>query len=398
MIKRTLSPLKKRSFFLFGPRQTGKSTYVNTLLEPQDLYITLLPQESFFSYVRSPGTFRQEVLAHQKQHDHFTCIVDEIQKIPSLLDEVHDLIETYGIRFILTGSSARKLKRGAANLLAGRASTLQMYPLTYEELSKDFHLERALQIGGLPYLWSHALSKLDQEEFLRSYTEIYLREEIQAEGIIRNIGPFARFIDISASNDGEIVNYSNIARECGVSVKTVQEYYQILEDTFLAYRLNPWTKSIRKRLVSHPKYYWFDTGVTNALCHYYSTLNPQVRGRRFEQFIILQLIALNVYHRWNFQFFFWRTNTGAEVDIIIVHENQPVAAIEIKSSQKVVHADTYGLQEFQKEYPNVQAYLICPIERPRLLQSIQALPWQLFLSEHLLRLAGGIYNDDTSLL
>jgi predicted AAA+ superfamily ATPase len=388
MINRTLTSSKIRSFFLFGPRQTGKSTYVSSLLEPQDLYISLLSQGTFLTYARNPGTFRQEVLAHQKRYTHFTCVVDEIQKIPSLLDEVHDLIETYGIRFILTGSSARKLKRGAANLLAGRANTYQMYPLTYEELSKDFNLENALQIGGLPYLWSRELSKNDQEEFLRSYAETYLREEIQAEGIVRNIGPFAHFIDIAANNDGEIVNYSNVARECGVSVKTVQEYYQILEDTFLAYRLNPWVKSVRKRLVAHPKYYLFDTGVTNALCHQYATLNPEVRGRRFEQFINLQLIALNSYYRWKFQFFFWRTNTGVEVDLILVRENTPVAAIEIKSSHIITNAETYGLQEFQKEYPKAEAYLICPVDRPRLLnQKIQALPWQLFLTQYLPRLA-----------
>lgn len=389
MIKRTLNPSKTRSFFLFGPRQTGKSTYVSSLLKPQDLYITLLPQGIFLGYARNPGTFRQEVLAHQKQYGPFTCIVDEIQKIPALLDEVHDLIETYNIRFILTGSSARKLKRGAANLLAGRANTYQIYPLTYEELSKNFDLERALQIGCLPYLWSHDLHPHEQEEFLRSYSEIYLREEIQAEGIVRNIGPFARFIDIAANNDGEIVNYSNIARECGVSVKTVQEYYQILEDTFLAHRLDPWTKSVRKRLVSHPKYYWFDTGITNALCYQYSTLNPEVRGRRFEQFIILQLIALNSYYRWNFQFFFWRTNTGVEVDIMLVRANKPTVAIEIKSSNKALtNVDTYGLQEFQKDHPQAKTYLICPIDRPRLLNhGIQALPWQLFLSQYLPQLA-----------
>ncbi|HBG34065.1 MAG: hypothetical protein A2X70_05330 [Alphaproteobacteria bacterium GWC2_42_16] len=384
MIQRQLSPSKMRSFFLFGPRQTGKSTFVTSLLQPQDLYITLLPQETFFNYVRDPSIFRQEVLAHHKKHPHFTCIVDEIQKIPSLLDEVHDLIETYGIRFILTGSSARKLKRGAANLLAGRANTYQLYPLTYVELAQDFDLEKVLSKGSLPYLWSQELSKKDEEEFLRSYTDIYLREEIQAEGVVRNIGPFVRFIDIAANSDGELINYSNVARECGVSVKTVQDYYQILEDTFLAYRLDPWKKSIRKRLLVHPKYYWFDTGVTNALCHQYSTLNPKVRGRRFEQFILLQLIALNSYHRWGFQFYFWRTSTGAEVDLILVHSNTPIAAIEIKSTSSISAADTQGLQEFQKENYKVKSYLISPLARPRLLPGdIQALPWQIFFDEHL---------------
>jgi len=387
MIQRSLQASKNRSFFLFGPRQAGKSTYVKTLLAAEDMYITLLPQRIFLNYIRDPNLFRQEVLFHKKKHEKFTCIVDEIQKIPALLDEVHDLIETEGIRFILTGSSARKLKRGAANLLAGRASTYHMYSCTYEELGENFDLERALRLGCLPYLWSDPLNESDQKEFLESYAEIYLREEIQAEGVIRNIAPFIRFIDVAANNDGEVVNYSNIARECGVSVKTVQEYYQILEDTFLAYRIDPWIKSVRKRLVSHPRYYLFDTGVTNTLCHYYSTLNSVVRGRRFEQFITLQLIALNDYHKLGFEYFFWRSNTGIEVDLILTCAQQPIAAIEIKSSPEITNKDARALLEFQAEYPDVKLYILAPIERPRLLSSkVHVLPWQLFFSEELPKL------------
>jgi predicted AAA+ superfamily ATPase len=388
MIHRILSASLKRSYFLFGPRQTGKSTFVTSQAQENDLYITLLSQTTFLNYVRDPGLFRKEVLAHYEQHGKFTCIVDEVQKIPGLLNEVHDLIETYGIRFILTGSSARKLKRGAANLLAGRADTYQLYPLTYEELGKKFNLERALKIGCLPYLWSQEkgskLEEKDQNRFLKSYADFYLREEIQAEGVVRNIAPFVRFLDIAANNDGEIVNYSNISRECGVSLKTVQEYYQILDDTFLAHRLDPWTKSVRKRLVAHPRYYFFDTGVTNALTHQYSILNPEVRGRRFEQFIILQLIALNAYHEYGFQFFFWRTNTGVKVDLIIAQGNQPIAALEIKSTSVLTNAHAHGLREFQSDYPDAKAYIIATIERPRLInEGLYALPWEIFLKEYL---------------
>lgn len=386
MITRKLQPSQKRSFFLFGPRQTGKSTYVNTLLGPEDLYINLLPQRTYLAYSRTPEIFRQEVLAHWQRHKNFTCIVDEVQKIPALLDEVHDLIENYGIRFILTGSSARKLRRGAANLLAGRATTYMLYPLTVEELGDAFDLERALQRGLLPYLWSMPLDKIDEEEFLRTYSETYLREEIQAESVVRQIGPFAHFLDIVANNDGEVVNYSNIARECGVSVKTVQGYYGILEDTFLAYRLNPWTKSIRKRLVAHPRYYLFDMGITNALCYHYGQLNANVRGRRFEQFIISQIFAFNAYHRLGYQFFFWRTNTGVEVDLIIVQEQKPVMAIEIKSSSLVSQSDTHGLIEFRKEYPDTLALIVCAAERRRLFDSgVMVIPWQDFLLKELLQ-------------
>lgn len=244
-----------------------------TILGLEDPYINLLPQKDFLNYLWDSGLFRQELLAHKQKHKNFTCVVDEIQKIPGLLDEVHDLIESEGIRFILTGSSARKLKRGAANLLAGRANTYYLHPCVVTELGKNFNLEKALRKGCLPYLWSHNLTESEKNEFLKSYTDTYLREEIQAEGVVRSIGPFPRFIDVAANNDGEIVNFSNVARKCAVSIKTVQEYYQILGDTFIAWRLDPWVKSIRKRLVAHPKYYLFDTGVTNAICHNYSTLN-----------------------------------------------------------------------------------------------------------------------------
>lgn len=384
MLKRLLETSKRRSFFLFGPRQTGKSTYIKSQLESNDLYINLLPQRNFLNYTRNPNLFREEVLAHQKEHPQpFTCCVDEIQKIPALLDEVHDLIEEYNIRFALTGSSARKLKRGAANLLAGRADTYHLFPLTYPEFLNNFELEKALQIGCLPYLWANVLSEREIEEFLRSYTELYLKEEIQAEGVVRNIGSFTHFLDVVGHNDGEIVNYSNIARECGVSVKTVQGYYQILEDTFLAHRLDPWSTSVRKRLVAHPRYYLFDTGVTNAICQNYGKLAKETRGRRFEQFIILQIIALNSYYRYGYEFFFWRTNNGIEIDLIIARNKKPIAAIEIKSS--LLNArDTYALNEFKKEYPDVKTYIICPIEKSRLLQDqTLVVPWEKFLIETL---------------
>lgn len=376
MIKRTLELSKTRSSFLFGPRQTGKSTLVKEQLGPSDLYITLLPERAFLAYAKEPGRFRQEILAHEKKHPEALCVVDEIQKLPALLDEIHDLIENTQLRFVLTGSSARKLKRGAANLLAGRASTYRLFPLTFEELGPDFDLERALLLGLLPYLWSKEISTQDEREFLMAYTETYLREEIQSEGVVRQIAPFAHFLDIAAMNDGQLVNYSNIARECGVSVKTAQEYYQILEDTFLAYRLNPWIKSVRKRLVAHPRYYFFDPGITNALCHQFGKLNPEVRGRRFEQMVILQLVALSSYHNAGLDFFFWRTNTGVEIDLIVTRGLEVIAAIEIKSTIQIPSESLHALREFKIEYPNAATYIVCPTERARLLDGdIQVLPW-----------------------
>jgi predicted AAA+ superfamily ATPase len=316
MYTRQIFPSKTKSWLLFGPRQTGKSTYVKGLLSASDLYIDLLPQRNFLNYVKNPGRIREEILAHLKLHDDFICVIDEIQKIPSLLDEVHELIESTDITFILTGSSARKLRRGGANLLAGRAYNYHFFPLTFQELGPNFDLEKALIIGSLPTLWSDI--REDPREFLKAYTETYLKEEIAAEGLVRNIGPFSNFLDIAAANDGEIVNFSNMARECAVSVKTAQQYYQILEDTFLAFRLPAWKKSVRKRLVSHPRYYFFDPGVTNVLAHTLTEqLNTRVRGRRFEQFVMGQILAAIEYKRLDLQLYYWRTNHGSEVDLLI---------------------------------------------------------------------------------
>lgn len=271
IFKRDINPVKSKSYFLFGPRQTGKSTLAKSLLRPKDLYIDLLPQRNFINYAKNPGHLRQEILAHLLRNTDPVIVIDEIQKIPSLLDEVHELIESKGTRFILTGSSARKLRRGGANLLAGRAYTYHLFPLTFTELGDDFDLERALKIGTLPVLWEPG--KEDSHEFLRAYTETYLKEEIAAEGLVRDIGSFAQFLDIAAANDGETVNFNNIARACSLSAKTVQQYYQILEDTFIAYKLPAWRKSVKRRLISHPRFYFFDAGVTNALAH---TLSDQL--------------------------------------------------------------------------------------------------------------------------
>jgi predicted AAA+ superfamily ATPase len=377
MIPRILNLSDSRSYFLFGPRQTGKSTLIKEKLTASDLYINLLPERTFFSYAKEPGRFRQEILAHAQKHPNALIVVDEIQKLPRLLDEVHDLIESTNLRFALTGSSARKLKRGAANMLAGRANTYHLFPLTYEELGTDFDLERALEVGTLPYLWSYNISKADEREFLESYSNTYLRDEIQSEGVVRQISAFTHFLDIAAVNDGQLVNFSNIARECGVSVKTAQEYYQILEDTFIAHRIEPWSKSIRKRLVSHPRYYFFDMGLTNALCLQFGKLNSEVRGRRFEQFILLQLIAWNKYHKKNLQFFFWRTHIGVEIDLIISRGDKPIAAIEIKSSNQISPDALNALKEFSTEYPKVKSYIVSPIDRSRLLDgNIEVIPWK----------------------
>ncbi len=369
---------------MFGPRQTGKSTFVCGLMKPGDLYVNLLEERVYFEYLRDPGLFRTEVLAHCASHRDALCVVDEIQRLPGLLNEVHDLIERSKVRFLLTGSSARKLKRGAANLLAGRARSHQLYPLTAAELGDDFQLERALRIGTLPWLWASPETVAEQHAFLTSYADTYLREEIQAESVVRNLASFARFIDVAAQDDGAIVNASTVARDCGVSVKTVQSYYDILEDTFIAMRLDPHLKSVRKRLVSHPRYYFFDMGVTNALSREsgsaLSALSAHTRGRRFEQFVITQTKAQLSYLGADVELRFWRTQQGAEVDLVLCRGQTLLAAVEIKSSERELR-DLSGLETFHEEHPKVPLFAVCTIDRARLLGPVRALPWAAFFSQ-----------------
>jgi len=383
MFVRNLNPKISKSYFLFGPRQTGKSTFVKSLMTEKDLYIDLLPQRSFLNYAKNPGRLREEILGHLRRYDDPLCIIDEIQKIPTLLDEVHELIESKGLRFILTGSSARKLRRGGANLLAGRAYTYRLFPLTFTEIGNQFALDRTLKIGSLPVLWDSDAE--NSHEFLRSYTETYLKEEIAAEGLVRNIGPFAQFLDVAAANDGETVNFNNVARECAVSVKTAQQYYQILEDTFLAYKIPAWAKSERRRLVSHPRYYFFDTGVTNVLAHTMTDqLNPKIYGRRFEQFVICQLISFIHYHRLDYQLYYWRTNHGAEVDVLVCMGNRIMYALEIKSSQNIAKENLSGVKSFMSDNPEVPVYVLGHKQNRRLLPNdITVINWDEFILEEL---------------
>ncbi len=381
--QRLIIPTKKKSYFLFGPRQTGKSTLVKSLLKKDDFYIDLLPHKNFIAYAKDPSRFREEILLHLKKYPKAIFVIDEIQKVPSLLDEVHELIESKKARFILTGSSARKLKRSGANLLAGRAYTYQLYPLTFQELGEDFNLDRALKVGTLPTLYEN--DQEDSVEFLRAYVSTYLKEEIQQEGLVRDIGSFGSFLDIVAANDGEITNFSSIARECAVTSNTVKGYFQILEDTFLVNKLSGWSRSVRKQLISHPRYYFFDCGVTNALTHQLnSELDPIVKGRRFEQLVINQIIAYCDYQRLDLQFYFWRTNHGAEVDLLIARGAKILCAIEIKSRKKIGAADLTGLKSFKEEHPTVPCFVLVNEQNERIVNNeFRLIDWKRFIEQEI---------------
>ena len=384
MLHRILAPDVRSSFFLFGPRQTGKTTLIKSWLGPDDLYINLLPQRAFLAYANEPGRFREEVLAHVRQRPGARIFVDEIQKVPALLDEVHDLIEAHRLRFVLTGSSARRLRRSEVNLLAGRAYTYRLHPLTVAELGDAFDLERALRVGCLPALWDTE-RQADPREFLTAYADTYLREEIASEGVVKDLAPIARFLDVAAANDGEVINFSAFARECGVSVKTAQAYFQILEDTFLAFRVPAWTTSARKRLVVHPRFYLFDPGVTNALSHTLGDpLSAIVRGRRFEQLVVLQLLAAIEYARLDLSVHFWRTQTGHEVDVVLARGPRVLAGVEIKSVERLEPMSLRGLRAFREDHPDALACVVGPFERRRDLQDgVEVWPWREFLDRAL---------------
>lgn len=378
MIPRSLKLPERQSCLLFGPRQTGKSTLVRSLLPPRSWEVDLLRYDLALTYARDPGLFRREAEAKILSGVR-TIFLDEIQKVPELLDEVHSLIESHKARFILTGSSARKLKRGASNLLAGRAALRRLHPLTMEEIGDRVDLERILRFGALPAV----ITGTDDEavDLLRSYADVYLREEIQAESLVRNLGGFARFLDVVAAQSGEVVNFSAVARDAMVAVRTVQEYYRILEDTLLGFRLEAWGRSPRARMVTHPRFYLFDLGVTNALNRRLSApLDVATLGRLFEQWIVLECLRRIDYVGSEAALYYWRTSAGAEVDLLIEKHKKLRLAVEIKSRKTISGADLAGLRSFAEAHPGVPRVVVCLAARESSLSEVRVLPYREFLN------------------
>ena len=319
MYKRYLqNRMPETSFFLFGPRQVGKSTFLHS--EKPDLIIDLLDPELQLSYNKNPNLLRQQV-DDLAPGENKKILIDEIQRVPKLLDIVHALMEQRPeLQFILCGSSARKLRHGASNLLGGRALYRTMHPLTLHELADDFNLEWVLAYGSLPKIYSTLKQKKIKEaqDFLRAYAVTYLREEIKAEALVRNLQGFQNFLDIAVAQYGEQINFSAVSRECQVALSTVREYYSILEDTLIGFFLYPYLKSQRKRMSHQPKFYFFDNGVTRALLGIPSR-SPESfeQGRLFEQWVLQEIIRLNEYQQKDWKLSFWRTSHGAEVDLLI---------------------------------------------------------------------------------
>lgn len=355
-----------RSAFLWGPRKTGKTTLLRQQF-PDAFWIDLLDHELFWALSQNPARLRQMVEVQPSR----TVVVDEVQKIPRMMDEVHWLIENRGYQFILSGSSARKFRRGDVHLLGGRAWRFELYPLVTKEI-QGLDLDKALLTGLLP---SHYLSP-DPQMDLRAYVHDYLKEEIQAEALTRNLPAFSRFLHSAAVTNGMLLNYSNAAREAGVSVKTIREYYQILEDTLIGRLLPPWKKARKRRLIETSKFFFFDTGIVSAILGRRS-LPPGTRehGRAFEHFILQECWAYSHYSKEEFPFFYWRTASGTEVDLIL---GEGEVALEIKASE---HAGdrTKGLHLFMEENRCKRSYVVSrdPLAR-KLTGRTTLLPWQRF--------------------
>ena len=351
------------SIFLFGARQTGKSTALRQQF-PREIYIDLLNSEVRNRLERRPSLL-YEMLKDKAEGT--IVIIDEIPEVPTLLNEVHRLISEKNLRFVLCGSSARKLKRKGTNTLGGRAYPVFFHPLVSAELP-DLDIDRAVNYGMIP---SHYLAK-NPERRLSAYIDVYLKEEIKEESLVRNLLAFQRFLEVAAISNGEILNNRNIAQECGVNASTVSSYFDILEDTLVGYRIPAYTKVVQRRLVQAPRFYFFDVGVANYLMHRSRLVRgtPEY-GHAFEHLVIQELIAYMHYTHQDERISYWRTYAGTEVDVII---GDARIAIEIKSVEEVLPKHLKGLKSFGEEHPNCRRIIVSHDIIPRRIGDIECIP------------------------
>ncbi len=359
------------SFFLFGPRGTGKSAWVRQAF-PDALYLDLLEPELSYELLAAP-----QRLARKIEPTHRRVIIDEVQKVPAILDEVHRLIETRKLKFVLTGSSARKLRRSGVNLLAGRARTRHMFPLTARELGKDFDLAHSLRFGQLPA----AYVEPDPGAFLAAYVQTYLREEVVAEGLTRNLGAFARFLETASLSQAQQLNVSALARDASVDRKVTESYVGILEDLLLAVRVPAFTKKAKRRLVQHPKLFFFDAGVYRAIRPKGPLDTPaDIDGAALETLVFQELRAHNEYAELGYTLHYFRTAAGHEVDFVLYGE-RGIVAIEVKRGDRIRSGDLTGLETFLADYPMARAYVVYGGSRHHREGGIEFVPVKAFLRE-----------------
>ncbi len=386
MVERIIQLPTSKSFFLFGARGTGKSTLVKKsfpISEGKTLYLDLLKEDVERQLLQRPQSLVEQIDRIGPSLE--WIIIDEVQRAPRVLDVVHSLIEERKLKFALTGSSARKLKRGAANLLAGRALDFSLFPLTHREFGRKFDsidLDHALAFGTLPGL-------LDIEgelktKFLLSYAQMYLKEEIWGEQLIRKLEPFRQFLEIAAQADGKILNFSSLSRDLNVDDKTVRGYFEILNDTLIGWLLPSFSKSIRKQQRQAPKFYFFDNGVRRALDRtVVAPLRPSTYeyGKCFENFVINEIQRLSSYKGKAYSLSYFNTKEGVEIDLIIDRPGQPLALVEIKSKRLISDLDLSSLIKLRGEFGGAECFCLSLDDIPKKIEGINVLPWEIGLVE-----------------
>ena len=376
MIPRLLKLPTNQSFFLFGPRNTGKSTLIKSSYDKSNsIVFNLLDPSLEDRFARDPLELDRIVRALPDEVEY--VIIDEIQKTPRLLDVVHHLIETTDKYYVMTGSSARKLKHGGANLLAGRAFVYHLYPFSFLELEDRFDLELAMTWGTLPKVTSLS-NVVAKKQFLDAYAHTYLKEEIWAEHFIKDLDPFRRFLEIAAQMNGKIINFHNIALDVGVDDKTIKKYYAILEDTLIGFFLDGFQNSFRKRFSTKPKFYFFDTGVVRSLSRMLSVpLIPRtaIYGEAFEHYVILECVRLSSYYNNDYRFSYLRTKDGMEVDLVVERPGKSLLFIEIKSTDNVTGESIASFIRLRKEYAECEAVCLSNDRFAKVIDGVWVLPW-----------------------
>ena len=378
MYSRISNLSKNHSFFLFGARATGKSTFLNDHFQQTAGVLSIDLLDPIIERELSNNPERLIEMINGYGPSLTWVFIDEVQKVPKILDVIHKIIFERKIHFALTGSSARKLKRGQANLLAGRAFNFKLYPMTFVELQNDFKLAEILTWGSLPKIFDFK-NDLDKTRYLATYVQVYLKEEILVEQIVRKIEPFRAFLEVAAQCNSEPLNYSKIARESRIETSSVARYFEILADTWIGFFLEPYSKSVRKRQSESPKFYFFDIGVTKALTGRLGKISEEQGydyGKSFEHLVILEIHRLNDYYEKMLRFSFLRTGAGVEVDLVVEKGRDVIALIEIKSSKNIISDDLKALRNLRTDFPRAKCYIFCLEKAARDVDEINIIPWQ----------------------